>query len=119
MPRLERLSEATADSWIKMLESASLAGSGPEYVAEQARFLGLPTRMARSELHVVKPHQKVLELPGTGGDALDDLVAEHEEHDGEHERGPDGGQVNHPARDQVGPDLRRHPERRLDTAHRR
>ena len=32
----------------------------------QARLLGLPTRLSRSDLHVVKPHQKVLELPGTG-----------------------------------------------------
>jgi hypothetical protein len=30
--------------------------------------------MARSELHVVKPHQKVLELPGTGGQLTHHLV---------------------------------------------
>ena len=30
--------------------------------------------MARSELHVVKPHQKVLELPGTGGQLAHHLV---------------------------------------------
>jgi len=58
-----------------------------------------------------------MELPGTGGDALDDLVAEHEEHDGDTSAAPGGRQVDHPARDQVGPDLRRHPERRPDTAH--
>jgi hypothetical protein len=71
----ERLPEAAANSWIKTLGSASLAGPGPDYVAEQARFLGLPTRMARSELHVVKPHQKVLELPGTGGQLAHHLVS--------------------------------------------
>src|SRR3546814_9453444 len=61
------LFRSAADSWIKSVASLPLAGPGPDYVAEQARFLGLPTRMARSDLHVVKPHQKVLELPGTGG----------------------------------------------------
>jgi hypothetical protein len=43
--------------------------------SEQARLLGLPTRMARSDLHVVKPHQKVLELPGTGGQLAHHLVS--------------------------------------------
>jgi hypothetical protein len=30
--------------------------------------------MARSDLHVVKPHQKVLELPGTGGQLAHHIV---------------------------------------------
>jgi hypothetical protein len=65
--RPERLPESAADAWIKAIASLPLADSGPDYVLDQARLLGLPTRMARSDLHVVKPHQKVLELPGTGG----------------------------------------------------
>ena len=62
--RPDRLPESAADAWIKTVASLPLAGPGADYVTEQARFLGLPTRMARSDLHVVKPHQKVLDLPG-------------------------------------------------------
>src|SRR5207248_794811 len=64
----EQLPESAADSWMQTLGLLPLNQPSAEYVAEQARLLGLPTRMARSELHVVKPHQKVLELPGTGGE---------------------------------------------------
>jgi len=71
----EQLPEGAADSWVRALASFPLNEPGAEYVAEQARLLGLPTRMARSELHVVKPHQKVLELPGTGGQLAHHLVA--------------------------------------------
>ncbi len=73
--RPERLPESVADAWLKSVASLSLSGSGPDYVLEQARLLGLPTRMARSDLHIVKPHQKVLELPGTGGQLAHHLVA--------------------------------------------
>ena len=69
------LPEATADAWLETVAALPLTGPGPDYVAEQGRLLGLPTRMARSELHVVKPHQKVLELPGTGGQLAHHLVA--------------------------------------------
>lgn len=72
--RLDRFPESAADSWIKAVASLPLTVPGPDYVAEQARLLGLPTRMARSDLHVVKPHQKVLELPGTGGQLAHHLV---------------------------------------------
>jgi hypothetical protein len=71
---LERLPETVTDAWIKAVGSASIVGSGADYVAEQARLLGLPTRMARSDLYVVKPHQRVLELPGTGGQLAHHLV---------------------------------------------
>jgi hypothetical protein len=63
----ERLPESLTDQWLEALAALSLTNSGADYVQEQARLLGLPTRIARSDLHVVKPHQKVLELPGTGG----------------------------------------------------
>lgn len=56
-----------AEAWLKALSTFDLTSSSTEYILEQARLLGLPTRMARSDLHVVKPHQRVLELPGTGG----------------------------------------------------
>lgn len=70
----ERLPESAADSWMLTLGLLPLNEPSADYIAEQARLLGLPTRMARSELHVVKPHQKVLELPGTGGQLAHHLV---------------------------------------------
>jgi hypothetical protein len=73
--RLDRLPEALADGWLSALPSINLKAPGADYVGEQARLLGLPTRMARSDLHIVKPHQKVLELPGTGGQLAHHLVS--------------------------------------------
>ena len=72
--QLDRLLASAVDSWMRDLSLLPLNEPGADYIAEQARLLGLPTRMARSELHVVKPHQKVLELPGTGGQLAHHLV---------------------------------------------
>jgi len=71
----DRLPEAIAQGWIAGIASLDLEGDAADYIASQARLLGLPTRMARSDLHVVKPHQKVLELPGTGGQLAHHLVS--------------------------------------------
>jgi hypothetical protein len=73
--RPERLPETVTDDWLKAIESLPLNTAGADYILEQARLLGLPTRMARSDLHVMKPHQKVLELPGTGGQLAHHLVS--------------------------------------------
>jgi hypothetical protein len=73
--RPEALPEATAESWLSAIASADLSTPGPDYILEQAKRIGLPTRLARSDLHVVKPHQKVLELPGTGGQLAHHLVS--------------------------------------------
>jgi hypothetical protein len=73
--RLDRLSAGAAEALLKALPSVDLKSAGPDYVGEQAHLLGLTTRLARSELHVVKPHQKVLELPGTGGQLAHHLVS--------------------------------------------
>jgi hypothetical protein len=64
---LDQLSDAVTDDWLRGLTTLPLAKTSAEYILEQALLLGLPTKLARSELHVVNPHQKVLELPGTGG----------------------------------------------------
>lgn len=64
-----------ADAWLEALASMSLSTPSADYVAAQARLLGIPSRIARSDLHVVKPHQKVLELPGTGGQLAHHLVS--------------------------------------------
>jgi hypothetical protein len=71
----DRLPEDLVDDWLGAIHSLSLNAAGADYILEQARLLGLPTRMARSDLHVVKPHQKVLELPGTGGQLAHHLVS--------------------------------------------
>lgn len=73
--RPENLPESVTDAWLEALGSASLDTPAADYILEQARLLGLPTRMARSDLHVVKAHQKVLELPGTGGQLAHHLVS--------------------------------------------
>lgn len=73
--RLESVPSNVADGWISALQSIDLKGASADYIAEQAKLLDLPTRMARSDLHVVKPHQKVIELPGTGGQLAHHLVS--------------------------------------------
>lgn len=73
--RPERLPETVTDGWLKAIGGLSLDTASADYILEQARLLGLPTRMARSDLHVVKAHQKVLELPGTGGQLAHHLVS--------------------------------------------
>lgn len=73
--RPDRLPGSLADTWLKSIETLSLNGASADYILDQARRLGLPTRMARSDLHVVKAHQKVLELPGTGGQLAHHLVS--------------------------------------------
>ena len=73
--RVERLPESVTQGWVDVIGSLDLEGSAADYIASQAKRLGLTTRMARSDLHVVKPHQKVLELPGTGGQLAHHLVS--------------------------------------------
>lgn len=73
--RVDRLPTTVVDEWLRSIDSTLPDVAGNEYILEQARLLGLQTRLARSELHVVKPHQKVLELPGTGGQLAHHLVS--------------------------------------------
>ncbi len=73
--RLEMLPDTIAQRWLDALPKLDLKTEGPGYIEQQARLLGLPSRMARSDLHVVKPHQRVLELPGTGGQLAHHLVS--------------------------------------------
>jgi hypothetical protein len=73
--RADRLPEPVTRSWIEAIPALDLDTPAADYIAGQARLLGLPTRLARSDLHVVKPHQKVLELPGTGGQLAHHLVS--------------------------------------------
>ena len=74
---LSQIPEDLADQWLHRLQDLDMSVEGPNYILEQARLLGVPMRMARADLHVVKPHHKVLELPGTGGQLAHHLVSTH------------------------------------------
>lgn len=76
---LANVDDALVESWLRELPSLDLGQPGPAYVEEQARRLALPTRLARTELHQVKEHQKVLELPGTGGQLSYHIVTTQDE----------------------------------------
>ena len=71
------LSWLIVDKWLEAIPNLDLQTSSADYISEQAQLLGLQKRLARSELHVVKAHQKVLELPGTGGQLAHHLVMTH------------------------------------------
>jgi len=71
---LERLPEDLVAGWMDEVGGLDLQASGADYIMAQARLLGLPSRMARADLHQVKSHQKILELPGTGGQLAHHIV---------------------------------------------
>lgn len=73
--RVERIPDGVVQTWLEVIPSLDLKGAAADYITNQTKLLGLPTRMARSDLHVVKAHQKVLELPGTGGQLAHHLVS--------------------------------------------
>ena len=73
--RMTALTESVANRWLDAIRILDLKASGSEYILEQAQLLALLTKMARSDLNVVKPHHKVLELPGTGGELAHHLVS--------------------------------------------
>jgi len=73
---LDRLDPARLRPWLRALPGLPLAQAAGDYLGEQARRLGLTTRLGRSDLHRgIRPHHKVLELPGTGGQLASYLVA--------------------------------------------
>ncbi|HLL22465.1 MAG TPA: hypothetical protein VK427_10055 [Kofleriaceae bacterium] len=72
---LDEIDDAVVDDFLAKLASNDLKRPGPGYIEAQAQRLGVPTKLARSDLHQVKRHQKVLELPGTGGQLSHHLVS--------------------------------------------
>lgn len=46
--RPDRLPETVTDGWLDAIGSLPLGTAGADYILEQAKLLGLPTRMARS-----------------------------------------------------------------------
>lgn len=77
--QLQRLPDEAPEAWLSALPSIDLNAPGAVYLVEQARLLGVSSKLARSDLHVVKAHQKVLELPSTGGQLAHHLVSTHPE----------------------------------------
>lgn len=71
---LDHLAAGLAPEWLAAISTLNLSASSAEYVLAQAKLLGVTTRLARAELHVVKRHQRVLELPGTGGQLMHHIV---------------------------------------------
>lgn len=61
------LSPALIKQWLAAVNDLELDASPADYIAAQARTLGLPTRLGRSELPKLKSHHRAIELPGTGG----------------------------------------------------
>jgi hypothetical protein len=76
---LALVDDELVDGWLRELSSLDLTQPGAAYIEEQAKRLGVPTRLARKELHQVKQHQKVLELPGTGGQLSYHIVTTQDE----------------------------------------
>lgn len=68
------VADAVVDDWLARVSSLDLSQPGAKYIEGQAKLLGVPSKLARNELHQVKRHQKVLELPGTGGQLAHHLV---------------------------------------------
>ncbi len=73
--QIDQLPESVTQEWVAAVQALDLKSAGAGYIEDQARLLGLSARLARSELHVVKRHQRVLELPGTGGQLAFRLVS--------------------------------------------
>lgn len=70
-----KLSPKVVDAYLDTLANADLTTPGADYITEQARLLGVPTRLARADLYQMKAHQKALELPGTGGQLAHHMVS--------------------------------------------
>lgn len=76
---LPALPPTLVDQWLRTLGELDLSEPGPDYVTAQARRLGVATRMARSDLHRVRPEHQILELPGSGGQLAHHLVTSHDD----------------------------------------
>ncbi len=72
--KLDDVPDELIDAWLSELPRLDLKAASADYIAAQAKLLGLPTRLGRSELHQMKPHQRVLELPGTGGQLVHHIL---------------------------------------------
>ena len=78
-PHLGHLPEDLVQGWLEELDSVDLEVTGQDYIVAQAQLLGIPSRMARADLHQMKAHQKALELPGTGGQLAHHVASTQDE----------------------------------------
>ncbi|MCU0671545.1 MAG: hypothetical protein MUE69_02010 [Myxococcota bacterium] len=78
-PSVSSLPKAVVDGWVREAAQLELDASALDYLSAQAKRLGITTRMARSELHRVKAHHQILELPGTGAQLAHHLVSTHDD----------------------------------------
>ncbi|RZO52513.1 MAG: hypothetical protein EVA89_31905 [Sandaracinaceae bacterium] len=76
---LAKLDPKLIDGWIAHLRDLDLDSDSLEYVTEQAKRLGVSTKMARSDLHRVKAQHQILELPGSGAQLAHHLVTTHDD----------------------------------------
>ncbi|MCA9621927.1 MAG: hypothetical protein KC731_23040 [Myxococcales bacterium] len=76
---LSVLSHGLVAGWLSEVPSLALEAPGEDYIGEQAARLGVSTRLAKSSLHRLKPHHRVLELPGSGGQLAYHLVTTHDD----------------------------------------
>ena len=74
----DRLAGSTAESLITEARAQAMDLGAGDYLTAQAKRLGVPSRLARADLHVVKANQRVLELPGTGGQLAHHLTHKHD-----------------------------------------
>ncbi len=74
---LDDLDDAMA-SFLERLPTMDLAQSSDDYVRAQARALRLSSP-PRSNLHRVKAHHRVIELPGSGGQIAHHLASTHDD----------------------------------------
>lgn len=75
---LDLLAAGLAENWLSSVTKLDLSASAVDYVTAQAKLLGVTTRLARADLHLVKRHQRVLELPGTGGQLMHHIATTSE-----------------------------------------
>ena len=73
-----RLDGGALDGWLEQIGARPSGENGDDYLTAQAKRLDLPTRMAKADLHKMKPHHKALELPGTGGQLAHHVVTTQE-----------------------------------------
>ena len=74
-----KLEPQLIDDWIAHLRDLELDSDALDYVTEQAKRLGVSTKMARSNLQRVQAQHQILELPGSGAQLAHHLVSTHDD----------------------------------------
>ncbi len=75
---LQDLPEEEIAGWMAELATTPVDAESADYIAAQAKILGLPTRMAKADIPRIKAHHRVLELPGSGGQLAHHVTGQEE-----------------------------------------